>query len=854
MIRLHNVACSAAAAPRAYSSAIATVSVLRPWMATTSARGLPVLGNLVGRTYATIDPSSSTMLSGASASALAPDDPAARAAVPVTQVLQYWNNIYPVKLGRFDFFTTMLSVTDPIRLASRVTKQLPRELRDQGVRVASVDARLKDGGAFVTLEIPEPLQVQAVTEAINTKLGAQGVLQSPSVFHQLGSGSAHPVLGRKFNEDIASLTPSTRLKVESVGGDLSLESLYETFRPYGEIADIRIVGPKIATVQFKHLRSATAARNCTYKLTVDGNAVIKSSYEKLLKTHHIWDWMSGHPRIVLPILVALAVTLGVAIFDPIHVFMIESKLIGRFRLGLSRWFPNLSSYFPGFVVSGINSLRSTFGSNSRAVNEYPLGLELDDFNGGDQHVKRIRSLMYEAPESLVVISGPAGIGKSELANTVTTLPAHPDAPKLVIDCETFVQRSHTDADVIRIISKQLGYWPLFYSLNKLTAYVDMALTATTGTKTNMSVSDESMLKHMLECASVALSQVVKNRKPNDPYPMIVLDNFNRDKPGKSFAQYYDLLAQWAGFLVEAGLAHVVVVASSGQRGGGEVGVMQAIGRALPTKTVDVITLRDMSPVQAEKYLALRLNVELGENRDAALAAGYPSLAADTHKVRVADEESKRIVAAIGGRASDLELVVHKLADGKSVDVALEEMVQKAMLELQKNGMRSGASWTPAQFCKQKSGKDDTDGNGPVVSFDKIRFSTLFNGNEAALFDMERAELLALVYDNARPIGVRLNKPLFATALQRMTQEDKRFSAAMDVVMYKELYKVESAKVKAYEDEYLKLAEAAGRLSGTKHGVDKAIDERLTHLADAMALSQAKVKDYWNKLLLSKQQL
>ncbi|KAI9179832.1 mitochondrial escape protein 2 [Blastocladiella emersonii ATCC 22665] len=823
-----------------------------------------------------------------------PVDATAAATTPAPEVatsVQYWNDLYPVKLGRFDISSHFVT-TSSAKLTDRVARRLPRALRDAGVRVVSAEARVKDGGGFVTLEYPTAaFDESTLLREINAKLADQGFMNKPSVFHRFGSAAAYPVRGIVFNEDIASLTPSTRLKVEA-SGDLSLETVYATYRPYGEISDIKLLTPKSAQIQFKHLRSAAGARNCTYRLAVADNGtpiVVKSSYEKLLKTHKILDWMSAHPRIVLPALVAVLVAVSVAIFDPIHVYMIESKVLGRFLI--TGWLPDwLIVYLPRGVMSVFDKSWSTlrtavgnvaFGAASAPVKAvplhdddedeegdvsktnangvdlemYPLGVELDDFNGGDAEVPRLRSSMFERPDSLVVIAGPAGVGKSEFANTVTTFPDHAHlngttgtAPRLVIDCDAFVHRTHTDADVIRILARQLGYWPVFHSLNKLWSYLDMAVAATTGAKAGISVTDETMVKHMLECASQALAKVAKDRDPASPYPIVVLDNFLKDKPGRSFAAYYDLLAQWAGFLVEAGVAHVVVVASSGQRGGGEVGVLQALGRALPTKTVEVVTLTDMAPAQAHRYLRLRIAAEKGT-----AVAG----------TKISRDDSARIVAAVGGRASDLELVVHKLVDGRPVDAALDEMVQKALLELQKHGMHA-AGWTPAQFWYvvrqlEAAGAVSTPSASaaaaptPAVSFDKVRFSTLFAGNAAPLHDMERAELVALQYANGRAVSVRVNKPLYATAMHRLLA-DAKFAAAMDVVMYKDLCKVENAKIRTLEDEYARLAEATGRMAAARRSPDKAIDERLTYLAGQIAASQKKVGDWYGKLVAAKSAL
>jgi hypothetical protein len=77
-------------------------------------------------------------------------------------------------------------------------------------------------------------------------------------------------------EDIVSRYPSLKLRVEFQGPDLTIEQLYNNFRPYGRIFDVSILSPaskelpRYATVQFTRMRSATSARNCLHGLKLEG--------------------------------------------------------------------------------------------------------------------------------------------------------------------------------------------------------------------------------------------------------------------------------------------------------------------------------------------------------------------------------------------------------------------------------------------------------------------------------------------------------------------------------------------------------------------------------------------------------
>ena len=148
------------------------------------------------------------------------------------------------------------------------------------------------------------------------------------------------VQGRPWLEDLYRL-PKGRLKVEFVPtgdgeppGELSQESLYSLFRQFGKIADIvsqppdsRVV-PRYAYVDFVLVRDAIMARNCMhgFVLKEEGSknpTRLRLSYEQRVKPHHIWSWISGHPRIVIPIIAAVLAAFTVAVFDPIREFFVQ---------------------------------------------------------------------------------------------------------------------------------------------------------------------------------------------------------------------------------------------------------------------------------------------------------------------------------------------------------------------------------------------------------------------------------------------------------------------------------------------------------------------------------------------------
>jgi hypothetical protein len=107
----------------------------------------------------------------------------------------------------------------------------------------------------------------------------------------------------------------------------SLLSSYSCFQPYGQIQDINNPTPvpagsfRSSVITFRRLRSATIARNVMHRLklpsTGTASTLLRTAYEMPIEAHAIRDWMSGHPKIVLPVLVFLLGTLTYTVGFPL---------------------------------------------------------------------------------------------------------------------------------------------------------------------------------------------------------------------------------------------------------------------------------------------------------------------------------------------------------------------------------------------------------------------------------------------------------------------------------------------------------------------------------------------------------
>lgn len=215
---------------------------------------------------------------------------------------------------------------DPVNIIQRA---LPKHLP---ITIKEIIPRVKEGGSFVKFSHDPDLDAKEIEGTLRSFLKNNPV---KPLFNPWRRVRAHLVLGRPWIEDLYRF-PSRRVKVEFVptapGGEaaeLSQEMLFSHFRRYGKISDIvsqpadSKILPKFAYLNFRLLRHAIMAKNCMHGFTLPemegggkAGTVLKLGYEQIVKAHYIREWLANHPRVVLPILIALLATATVAIFDP----------------------------------------------------------------------------------------------------------------------------------------------------------------------------------------------------------------------------------------------------------------------------------------------------------------------------------------------------------------------------------------------------------------------------------------------------------------------------------------------------------------------------------------------------------
>lgn len=532
-------------------------------------------------------------------------------------------------------FVSIASVIDPVGLVKRA---IPESLN---LTVTEIVPRLKDGGVFVKFRHPAGTTADDIESQLAKILVANPV--RPWFNPLFGCMRAGLVRGVPWLEDLASRVPSSRVIVEfcappsassGTGGvgdasgsanlELSQETIYSLFRRYGKIAEISSqsfdskILPRYATVDFMRMRDAVMARSCLHGHVVNGTTRLRMSYEQRAgTTRHLWDWLTSHPRIVIPILAALLATITVAVFDPIRTFFIRAHVQHSFALRdtqIWKWFERRTSAFLTFARqsydSAADSMGISQGEKSKKGGFHSRGQDALMTHRRDL-IESLHTWLLETAGTFIVVQGPRGSGKSEL---VVEQALHGRRDVLVVDCKPIVE-ARGESATIKKIANAIGYRPVFSWANNLSSLIDLAVQGTTGVKTGFSETLDEQLTKILQTATVALREVgldgrhkgdVDANLNEDAYleahperrPVIVLDNFghrNEDATGP----VYDKLAEWAATLVQANIAHVVFLTS-------DTSYPKALVKAMPDRVFRQIALGDLSPEVAMNYVLSHL--------------------------------------------------------------------------------------------------------------------------------------------------------------------------------------------------------------------------------------------------------
>lgn len=547
------------------------------------------------------------------------------------------------------------AASDPSHIVQRA---LPKHL---DIEIKEVVTRYKEGGAFVKYARKPDLNDEDVRAAVKEHMAKHPIRPW---FNPFLTADVDLVRGRPWIEDLYRI-PSQTLKVEFLpnatgekAAELTQETLYTLFRPYGKLLDIQTqpsdskIEPRYAILRFNRPRFAVMARNCMHGYVVSeaegggkAGTRFRINYERKIKMSMIKDWLFSHPRIVIPALAALVAAITVIVFDPIRTFFIKMKVKSTLQTeenAVLQWIRRQAS-----------KANMMYFGHRRAD---PRGLEAL-WEDRQNDINQLQAWLTETAETFIVVYGPRGSGKREL---VMDQALKNKKYKVVIDCKQ-IQDSRGDTAKISRAAAQVGYRPIFSWMNSISSFVDLAAQGMIGTKAGFSETLDAQLSKIWQSTAVAMKQIaLEGRRKDDKdanmsddefleahperRPVVVIDNFMYDA-GNSVV--LDKLTEWAAGLTTANIAHVIFLTTDSS-------FAKPLSKALPNQVFRTIGLGDCSLAVGRRFVLSHLEsaaADSGENSKPARKEALDGL--------------EDCIKILGGRVTDLEFMAHRIEAGET---------------------------------------------------------------------------------------------------------------------------------------------------------------------------------------------
>ncbi|KAM0203562.1 hypothetical protein ACHAPA_000480 [Fusarium lateritium] len=775
------------------------------------------------------------------------------------EAILFFDNIFPLKLSSVvvrpwksdndvsdllrRFETSSLGILDPIRL---VKTAIPEDLP---IRVTEILPRLKDGGAYVKFKYDAQMDPAEIEAQLLKRLKEKPIKPWFAIFRPV---NARLVQGTPWLEDLYRY-PTSFVKIEFVPPtpgttpeELPEETLYTLFRKYGKIADIipqptdSKILPRYAHIQFPVTRDAITARNCMHGFIVSetsgggkNGTKLRMSFEKRVKAHSIWNWLTNHPRVVIPAVAALIAGLSVLIFDPIREFFIKLHIQHSLEFKDSRiykWFKKQSA---------------DLGLSGKSKND---GLE-EVWNHRRDAIDKVQGWLDETSDTFIVVTGPKGSGKVEM---IMDQALEGRRNVLKIDCKPIVE-ARGEAGTIKRLAMAVGYRPVFSWANSMSSMIDLAVQSTTGVKAGFSETLESQLNKITQTTTGALKDVAigaRNKRDSDyklsedawleahpeRRPVVVIDNFLHK--GEENSIVYDKIAEWAAAVVQNNVAHVIFLTT-------DTAYSKPLDKALPDRLFRTVSLGDLAPDVARNFVLSRLKDELAADVKARKEKG--------------DEEAEKALAprpnmiqldqcidTLGGRLTDLEFLARRLRLGQSPKQAMEEIVSETATDI----VRIYLLGKPSDLEDRKFSSQQawhlikSLAATPRLRYNEVILSAPFSSAapaaasnaDSAIDSLVSADLIAVETYQGRPMTIKAGKPLHQAAFSVLLQ-DRVLRAKMDYDVLNDSSKAEARSIDKVENE-LALLGTLPRQTGETAG-------RINFLLRKLEDSQAKIAK-WDK--------
>ncbi|CCM03851.1 uncharacterized protein FIBRA_06000 [Fibroporia radiculosa] len=810
------------------------------------------------------------------------------------------DSVFPVRLGTWDI-RRYIGYFRQEELLERVHSLLS-DVKTHDFRVVSLDPHDKDGGVFVHFRYrggEQDSALQAIIESLRGNVLKAGGVPS---WAGISRGDVWLVKGRPWREDMNRYA-SPILKVAFDGPDVPEETLYNILRPYGRIQDLTQPSPssisgglRFSTVTFMRVRSATVARNAIHGAHISPTGTtLRTMYEAPVQAHVFRDYIASHPRIFLPVLFFLLGTLTYTIFDPVRVFMVEGKLEGWFNIRefqLYKWLRH----------TALDKLYLTSNSEDGEPTITPAE---DVWRERREAESALERYLTDLPTTITFLHGPQGSGKSRMiaaalkdtgrkslvidvaeiskASSDMTLvsklaqetgywPVFSVFNSLnnlidlasvgLIGQKAGLSSSLTDQlkQVLEVVGTGLARVNTTHhkrherslkqaQLDELKRKEDarrrqliregrwhdgrLDCVAGNGVMSELGIGDERFDDiDVIEVSALSadggersekndVGKKVDEKLPGaedmqtiEAMPIVIIKGFESKGGGAKRQEMLDVLANWAATLAQNKVAHVVVVSDNRENA-------KRLAQALPSQPLNLISLSDADRSSALSFVKQKL-------RDAGVDINF-------------NAQQRSHVERLGGRASDLETLVHKVRSGQGVEDAVEDIITRGVSEIRKNAFGDDLEdaksllWTREQawILMKKLSKQ------PEISYYDALLDFPFKNDETALRHMEHAELIAIGTENGRPSTIKPGKPVYKFVFERLVQ-DAVFRAIQDIAFNEKIIAASESTVKSCEQELLTLKDVD---AGTADwwGSRTAVRERSNYLLKKMRLAEEKVE-------------
>ena len=558
---------------------------------------------------------------------------------------------------------------------------------------------------------------------------------------------------------------------------------------------------------------------------------LRISYEKKTKPHSIWNWITSHPKLVIPLIAAMLAALSVVIFDPIRKFFVKSYVKHKTSVTANK--------FIGWIKSKTDRLWSSSRKKDKK-------LSLSAFwNQRQGLIEDISSGLADPSGTFIVVQGSKGSGRYELVEQALKERKY----VLNVDCKA-ISEANGETGVIRKLAAAVGYRPIFSWANSISSMIDLAVQSTTGVKAGFSETFEAQLAKIFHTTASALKEVSLSSRPDkdteteeaflQSHPqdrtVVVVDNFlYTSEENKSRSNViYDKVAEFAATLVQNNIAHVIFLTS-------DVSFAKVLSRVLPDRTFRHVVLGDLPPEVARKYILTRLEEE--EERE---GAKRPENGKDDAAKKIPKPDPVELAASlevIGGRLDDLELFATRLKSGQNPNQAVDEIVNLSASEIVKNYITRD---TPSSVDDQNPWTVEqawwlikTIAERKSITYDEALLSAPFSASSTSprksLDGLVATDLVSLKSRRGFPVSIEAGKATYRAAFKLLAR-DAALRARMDRSVLSTLAKAEKAKIEAAEKELAVLA-------GLPPKVAAEAGERVRYLVGNLAESQRRIVEF-----------